>query len=94
MNGHSQFPPQPDPVKAIKLGARMPSELVLSQSDSQPHQMQQVFPSTGEGNLVVFGGNVVDEVQKHQVENLAAALPSPKSVVQKIRHREQSTVTA
>lgn len=90
INGHSKLPSQPDPVKAIKLGARMPCELVLSQSDSQPHQMQQIFPSTGEWNLVVFGGNVVDQIQKRQVENLAAALSSPKSVVQKIRHRGQS----
>ncbi|ODM21995.1 hypothetical protein SI65_02839 [Aspergillus cristatus] len=87
MNGHS---PQPDPVKTIKLGARIPSELVLSRSDSQPHQMQQIFPSTGEWNLVVFGGNIVDEVQKRRVENLAAVLSSPKSVVQKIRNRGQS----
>lgn len=90
MNGDCQLPPQPDPVKAIKLGARIPSELVLSQSDSQPHQLQQIFASTGEWNLVVFGGNIVDEVQKHQVEKLAAALSSPDSVIQKINNRRQS----
>lgn len=89
-NGHSPFPPQPDPVKAIKLGARMPSEQVLNQSDSQPHQLQQIFPSTGEWNLVVFSGNIVDEIQKHQVETLAAALSSPKSVFQRMRNQGQS----
>lgn len=88
MNGHS---PQLDTVKTIKLGARIPSELVLSQADSQPFQLQQIFPSTGEWNLVVFGGNIIDGVQKCQVENLAAALSSPKSVVQKIRGRRRSS---
>lgn len=87
MNGHS---PQPDSVKAIKLGARIPSELILSQADSQPHQLQQIFPSTGEWNLVVFGGNIMDEAQKCQIENLAAVLSSPKSVVRKMRNRRQS----
>lgn len=85
--GHSL---QLDPVKTIKLGARIPSELVLSQADSQPLQLQQIFPSTGEWNLVVFGGNILDGVQMCRVERLAAALSSPKSVVQKIRNRQQS----
>lgn len=87
MNGHSL---QLEPVKNIKLGARIPSELVLSQADSQPLQLQQIFRSTGEWNLVVFGGNIIDRAQMCQVEDLAAALSSPKSVFQRIRNRQQS----
>lgn len=88
VNGHT--PKQPDPVKAIKLGARITSELVLSQSDSQPYQLQRIFQSTGEWNLVVFGGDILVEDQKRRVGNLAAALSSPKSIVQKLRSRSRA----
>lgn len=39
---------KPGRFKAIKLGARMPSSLVLSQAYSQPHELQRIFQSTGE----------------------------------------------
>lgn len=86
MNGYSS---KLDLAKTIRLGARIPSELVLSQADSQPYQLQQIFRSTGEWNLIVFGGNIINETQKYQVETLAAALSSSKSIVQKIKKRQQ-----
>ncbi|KAE8132627.1 thioredoxin-like protein [Aspergillus pseudotamarii] len=65
----------------------MPSALVLSHADSHPHELQRIFKSTGEWNLVVFGGNIVKEEQCQRVENVAAALSSPKSAVQRINAR-------
>ncbi|OQD67743.1 hypothetical protein PENPOL_c003G06339 [Penicillium polonicum] len=86
-NGHSTLPMQHDRLKAIRLGARMPSALVLSHADSQPHELQRIFQSTGAWNLVIFGGNIVEEEQRQRVENVAFALSSPKSVVQRIKAR-------
>lgn len=86
MNGYSS---KLDLAKTIRLGARIPSELVLSHADSQPYQLQQIFCSTGGWNLVIFGGNIIDVAQKNQVESLAAALSSPKSMVQRIKKRQQ-----
>lgn len=65
----------------------MPSALVLSHADSQPHELQRIFQSTGEWNLVIFGGNIVEEEQRQRVESVSAALSSPKSVVQRIKAR-------
>lgn len=88
VNGHSPLPMQQlDRLKDIRLGARMPSVLVLSHADSQPHELQRIFQSTGEWNLVIFGGNIVEEEQQQRVEKVSAALSSPKSVVQRIKAR-------
>ena len=65
----------------------MPSALVLSHADSQPHELQRIFQSTGAWNLIIFGGNIVEEEQRQRVENVAFALSSPKSVVQRIKAR-------
>lgn len=86
-NGHSASDTKPGLLKAIRLGARMPSALVLSHADSQPYELQRIFQSTGEWNLVVFGGNIARKQQRQQVENVAMALSSPKSVIHKIRAR-------
>jgi len=87
VNGHSPLPMQPDRLKAIRLGARMPSALVLSHADSQPHELQRIFQSTGEWNLVIFGGNILEEEQRQRVESVATSLSSPESVVQRMRSR-------
>ncbi|BAE60175.1 unnamed protein product [Aspergillus oryzae RIB40] len=88
VNGKSSLSIQPGQFKTIRLGARMPSALVLSHADSQPHELQRIFKSTGEWNLVVFGGNIVNEEQWQRVENVAATLSSPKSVVQRMNARK------
>jgi phenol 2-monooxygenase len=90
VNGCSSSPTQPDRFKAIKLGARMPSSLVLGQADSQPQELQRIFQSTGEWNLVVFGGNIIDKDQRRRVENLAETLSSPNSAIQKTKNRRSS----
>ncbi|KAE8413234.1 FAD binding domain-containing protein [Aspergillus pseudocaelatus] len=87
VNGNSSLPMQPGRFETIRLGAGMPSALVLSHADSQPYELQRIFKSTGEWNLVVFGGNIVKEEQWQRVKNVAAALSSPKSVVQRINAR-------
>jgi phenol 2-monooxygenase len=86
-NEETSLSAQPDRMKAIRLGARMPSALVLGQADSQPHELQRVFQSTGEWHLVVFGGDIVDEQQRRRIDHLAKALSSPDSVVRKMNTR-------
>ncbi|KAJ5155717.1 hypothetical protein N7492_008520 [Penicillium capsulatum] len=89
-NECSSFPTQRDSLKTIRLGARIPSALVLGQADSQPRELQRIFQSTGEWNLVVFGGNIVEKDQGHRVANLAEALSSPTSVIQKMKPQRHS----
>jgi hypothetical protein len=65
----------------------MPSALVLSHVDSQPHELKAIFQSNGQWNFVVFGGKIAEEQQQRRVKNLAAALSSPKSIAQSVRAR-------
>ncbi|GIC89437.1 uncharacterized protein Aud_005852 [Aspergillus udagawae] len=45
----ASFCSRPSLAKAIRLGARIPSKLVLNQSDSQTCQLQHAFPVPGNG---------------------------------------------
>lgn len=85
INGHSSM--QPDDFKTIRVGSRIPSALVLRHADSQPCEFQTLFQSTGEWNLVVFGGDIGNEEQWRRLANVAAVLSSPKSVVQRMNAR-------
>lgn len=76
-------------MKKLRLGARIPSTLVLSHADSQPYELQRIFQSTGTWNLVVFGGNIGTKEQRHRVEEVAMALSSPKSSFQAIIKRRR-----
>lgn len=89
-HGHSEALMNSDLPKALRLGARLPSSLVLSHADSQPCEFQRIFKSTGEWNLVVFGGDISVKRQRQRVENVAKALASPNSTIQKIRSRRRT----
>ncbi|KAI9038226.1 2-polyprenyl-6-methoxyphenol hydroxylase [Aspergillus affinis] len=75
---------KPHLAKGIKVGSRFPSYKVLSQSDSRPWHLQQRLRSTGQWNLVVFGGSIADEGQRDRVEGFAASLSRPDSFFTKI----------
>lgn len=87
VNGHSSLSIDPDQFKTIRVGSRIPSALVLRHADSQPCEFQTLFASTGQWNLVVFGGDIVNEEQRQRVANVAAVLSSPKSAVQRMNAR-------
>ncbi|KAH8423746.1 putative FAD monooxygenase [Aspergillus melleus] len=75
---------RPSVAANLRVGARIPSVLILNQSDSQACHLQQILPSTGQWNLIVFGGDIARADQKSRVNGLAAALDDPESVVQKL----------
>ncbi|KAI9044337.1 putative FAD monooxygenase [Aspergillus affinis] len=75
---------RPSVAMNLRVGARIPSVLILNQSDSQACHLQQILPSTGQWNLIVFGGDIASADQKHRVEELAAALDEPDSTYQKL----------
>ncbi|KAH8430931.1 uncharacterized protein LDX57_008594 [Aspergillus melleus] len=71
-------------AKGIKVGSRFPSYRVLSQIDSRPWHLQQRLRSTGQWNIVVFGGNVADQTQRDRIEGFAVSLSRPTSFFTKI----------
>ncbi|PLB46159.1 FAD binding domain protein [Aspergillus steynii IBT 23096] len=75
---------RPGVATNLRVGARIPSVLILNQSDSQACHLQQILPSTGQWNLIVFGGDIAATEQKRRVEELANALEDPDSAVQKL----------
>ncbi|KAB8072664.1 phenol hydroxylase [Aspergillus leporis] len=82
-NGTS-FVSRPHLTETIKLGTRIPSRLVLRQSDSQAYHLQQIFRSTGQWNLIIFGGNISKREQITRVQRLADVLSHPESYFQRL----------
>ncbi|KAH1606460.1 hypothetical protein KXX21_005894 [Aspergillus fumigatus] len=76
---------RPSVAQNLQVGARIPSVLILNQSDSQACHLQQILPSTGQWNLLVFGGDIADADQKSRVQDLADALNSSGSVFEKLK---------
>ncbi|KAJ5259442.1 hypothetical protein N7478_012423 [Penicillium angulare] len=70
----------------LQVGMRFPSVIIVNQSDSQACHLQQIIPSTGQWNLIIFGGDIARAGQKRRVEGLADALDSPYSVFQKLNN--------
>lgn len=75
---------RPSVAKNLRVGARIPSVLILNQSDSQACHLQQILPSTGQWNLIIFGADLATEEQKRRVEGLASAIDDPDSAIQKV----------
>ncbi|KAF7166589.1 hypothetical protein CNMCM5623_000184 [Aspergillus felis] len=74
-------------ARNIKIGARMPSEIVVSQSDARPWEVQSLLKSTGEWNLIVFGGDILQEAQRIRINALATALSCGGSYVRRLNER-------
>ncbi|QKX62790.1 uncharacterized protein TRUGW13939_09955 [Talaromyces rugulosus] len=63
----------------IRVGTRIPSKLVLQQIDSQSCHLHELFRSTGQWNLIIFGGDIVNKSQMARVRNLADSLSCKES---------------
>lgn len=74
----------PSVARNLLVGSRIPSVLILNQSDSQACHLQQILPCTGQWNLVVFGGDIAGADQKRRIEDLADALDFPNSAFAKL----------
>ncbi|CBF75938.1 hypothetical protein AN3536.2 [Aspergillus nidulans FGSC A4] len=86
----SDVPPctsRPSVARNLRVGARVPSVLILNQSDSQACHLHQILPSTGQWNLIVFGGDIVAANQKRRVAALTDALNAPDSAFAKLNNR-------
>lgn len=75
----------------LRVGARIPSLLILNQSDAQPRHLQQLLSSTGKWNLIIFGADIADPRQMRRLGHLEEALGSPKSVTQRLSNRASAT---
>ncbi|KAJ6189132.1 2-polyprenyl-6-methoxyphenol hydroxylase [Penicillium mononematosum] len=76
----------------IILGRRIPSELVLNQSDSRPWHLQEQLLSTGQWHLVVFGGDIANEGQMARVEQLSTKLSQPSSLINRLNRGAQESL--
>jgi phenol 2-monooxygenase len=63
----------------IRVGTRIPSKLVLQQIDSQSYHLHELLRSTGQWNLIIFGGDIVNKSQLARVHNLADSLSCKES---------------
>lgn len=82
---------KPHLAENLRVGARIPSMLILNQSDAQPCHLQQILPSTGQWNLIIFGADIMDPRQMQQLSYLQEALGHPNSVVQKLNDQASAT---
>jgi phenol 2-monooxygenase len=74
----------------IVLGARIPSIVVLRQSDSRPHHIQRLLRSTGEWYLLVFGGDILEKSQMTRLQNFGLQLGRKDSLINKINQQSDS----
>ncbi|KAL8785271.1 MAG: hypothetical protein Q9213_003475 [Squamulea squamosa] len=84
VNGHQEsmkVGAKTELASKIKLGARMPSYKVLNQVEARPVQLADMLPSNGKWRLLVFAGNIKDEVQSMRVSDLGKALAAPGSLL-------------
>jgi phenol 2-monooxygenase len=79
-------------AKNIPLGARFPNEQVVSQSDARPCQLQEQLISSGQWHLLVFAGNITNEVQAIRLQQFACLLCRPDSHVQKLVHHARESL--
>ncbi|KAJ5173253.1 hypothetical protein N7492_005846 [Penicillium capsulatum] len=84
---HSQASLAPN----LKIGARIPSLLILNQSDAQTCHLQQILPSTGQWNLIIFGADIAAPDQARRLSSLAEMLGRPESVIQKLNNHAAVT---
>ncbi|KAJ5230425.1 2-polyprenyl-6-methoxyphenol hydroxylase [Penicillium chrysogenum] len=85
-------PRKPYLAQHVILGRRLPSELVLSQSDSRPWHLQEQFLSTGQWHLVVFGGDIASLAQMARVEHLSTKLSQPSSLISRLNRAAQGSL--
>ncbi|OGM48511.1 FAD monooxygenase [Aspergillus bombycis] len=75
---------KPRQATNLRVGARIPSMLIINQSDAQPCHLQRILPSTGEWSLIIFGSDIADPSQKQRLSHLEVTLGHPESMIQKL----------
>jgi phenol 2-monooxygenase len=82
---------KPSLATNLRVGGRIPSTLIINQSDAQPCHLQQILSSTGQWNLIIFGAEVADPRQMRRLCHLEETLGHPESVIQRLNN--QASVT-
>lgn len=59
----------------IKIGIRLPSFKVLNQSDARPWHFQERLKSDGRWRIVIFAGDISNDVQMSRITTLGQELP-------------------
>ena len=67
----------------IKLGMRLPSVKVVSQSDARPWHLQELLPSNGTWRLILFPGDVSKPEQQKKLHALTDQLGSSSSFLKR-----------
>lgn len=68
-------------AKNIPMGMRFPSYQVLNQSDSRPWQFGHFLKSDGRFRIVLFAGNLINDLQWQRVQNFGEKLDCPTSIL-------------
>jgi phenol 2-monooxygenase len=76
----------------VNLGARLPSEIVICQSDARPWHLQEQLLSTGQWRLVVFGGDIASKAQMTRLEHLSENLSQPWSLISRLNRGTQESL--
>lgn len=72
----------------VKVGMRMPSVKVLSQSDARPWHLQELLRSNGTWRLLLFPGDVTLPEPKKRLDALCERLSSPSSLLKRFTPRD------
>ncbi|OQE31501.1 hypothetical protein PENSTE_c001G02711 [Penicillium steckii] len=73
--------------KRLQVGSRIPSDVLLNHYDAQRWELHDMLPSTGQWNLVVFGGDISNKAQLTQVSHLSEWLHRSDSPFRQLRSR-------
>ncbi|OAL28414.1 hypothetical protein AYO22_02868 [Fonsecaea multimorphosa] len=73
------------PAWGIQLGTRLHNHYIRGQSTSWLAQVMDLLPSNGRWRLIVYGGDISDDVQRGRVNQLGRAIAAPKGLVHRYR---------
>ncbi|KAJ5687414.1 hypothetical protein N7536_010033 [Penicillium majusculum] len=82
---------KPSLATNLRVGARIPSMLIINQSDAQACHLQQILSSTGQWNLIIFGGDIANPRQIWRLSHLEETLGHPESIIQRLNNHASVT---
>ncbi|KAF4982268.1 hypothetical protein FZEAL_2054 [Fusarium zealandicum] len=67
----------------VKIGMRIPSVKVLSQSDARPWHLQELLPSNGTWRVILFPGDIGLEQQQKRMDSLCDRMSDASSFLKR-----------
>ena len=65
--------------------------LIVNQSDAQACHLQQILPSTGQWNLIIFGADIANPRQMRRLSHLEESIGQSESVIQRLNNQASAT---